>query len=605
MNKKTKVSIITACLFFVLIFMLFKGAFQFNDTATNKLSSATKISEFSVSIGGATEEVALPFRFQNLSARTPVTLNSTFRAENGDSIYLKSVYAPLKVYLDDNLIYEYGQEGTYPKFMQDPATVVKILHLPNTKESVNLRMEFLSPLSRDVLTVHPVLLGSEAAIIRGLFNTMGFSFVFSIIQIFMGLFLIFIAVFVTSFEKKGVSFLWLGLFALATGGWAFGESNLTALFFHNYTFLYLLAFLGLFSCPIPLIYFGLSIVKFNNKKPLEILALLLSLTCAFVMFLQLLGVVSLSKSMYLFHFLVPFSLSFLAAYLLYEAIKFKNKYATRLYFSVIAIPIFSVLELINYQLRFTNVLSLFFQLGVFFFIFMTSMIGGMFIRDSILLKGEKHQLKYEVALMQIQVESQKKHHSLLLENAEAIKVKRHDLRHQLAVIRGLNISGDKGKLTNYLDDLIEELPLDHSATYCENIVVNAIISHYVSLAEKHGIELEIKLNVPEHMDKISDSNLSVIFGNLFENAIEACRYVPEGNRFIKLHSRLQYETLTITMDNSFDGKIDKHKEKYISRKRGEVGTGIISVTGVAENHGGNASFDTSKGVFLSSVYLRV
>ncbi len=85
--------------------------------------------------------------------------------------------------MDDQLVYEYGQNNTYPKFMQDPATVVKILHLSDTQEITTLRMEFLSPVSRDVLTVHPILLGSEATIIRGLFNTMGFSFIFSIFAI--------------------------------------------------------------------------------------------------------------------------------------------------------------------------------------------------------------------------------------------------------------------------------------------------------------------------------------------------------------------------------------------------------------------------------------
>lgn len=81
---------------------------------------------------------------------------------------------------------------------------------------------------------------------------MGFSFIFSIIEISIGLFLFLIAVFVVSFERKGISFLWLGLFAIATGGWAFGECNLTGLFIHNPTVLYIAAFAGLLAVlPVP------------------------------------------------------------------------------------------------------------------------------------------------------------------------------------------------------------------------------------------------------------------------------------------------------------------------------------------------------------------
>ncbi|WP_053956387.1 sensor histidine kinase [Inediibacterium massiliense] len=605
MNKKRVLSICIAGIYFVLLILLNIDTFQFDNTMSTNIPSAEILTEVIATIEGKEQKVSLPNSFQTLSPRTPVTITSKLKAKQEDCLYIKSVYAPLKVYANDNLIYEYGQENTYPKFMQDPATAVKIVQLPNTQQNINLKMEYLSPIARDVLTVHPVLVGSETAIMKNLFNTMGFSFIFSIIQIFIGVFLILIAVFVVSFERKGIAFFWLGLFSIATGGWTFGECNLTGLFFHNYTALYLLAFLGLFSFPIPLIYFGLSVVNFHSKKPIVIYALFLSCTCCITMFLQLLGIVSLSKSMYLFHILVPLSLCFFAVFILHESIKYKNKAAIRLFFPVVTLPIFAILEVINYQLRFTNVLSFFFQMGIIFFIFMTSMIGGIFIRDSLVLKEEKQRLEYEVSLMEKQVEAQKKHHNLLLENEEKIKVQRHDLRHQLAVIRSLSENENNSRLTSYLDTLITEIPSEYGTIYCKNIAVNAIVSHYAALAEKYSIELTIKMNIPEHTEQISDSNLCVILGNLFENAIEACNRMTDGHKFIRLHSRLQYETLTITMDNSFDGKFIENDGKFVSRKREDIGTGLTSVTAVAEKHGGGSRFEVDGLVFLSSVYVRV
>lgn len=203
------------------------------------------------------------------------------------------------------------------------------------------------------------------------------------------------------------------------------------------------------------------------------------------------------------------------------------------------------------------------------------------------------------------MEAQKKHHKLLLENAEMVKAQRHDLRHQLAVIRSYSENEDKSMLISYLDTLIAEIPSEHGTIYCENIAVNAIVSHYAALAEKYGVELTIKLNIPEHIEQISDSNLCVILGNLFENAIEACSHMTEGHKFIRLHSRLQYETLSITMDNSFDGKFIEKDGKLVSRKREEIGTGLTSVTSVAEKHGGGARFEADGLVFLSSVYVRI
>lgn len=605
MNKKIIISICVGTIYLVLLLFLYAGTWHYDTSISTKDVYVRKLTEVTATIGGNKETVFLPHNFKGLTSRTPVTITREFTPKQGDCLYIKSVYAPLKVYINRSLIYEYGKENTYPKFMQDPATAVKIISIPDSEDTIQLRMEYLSPVARDVLTIHPVLLGSQTAIMKSLFSSMGFSFIFSVIQIFVGIFLLLIAVFVVSFERKGIAFFWLGLFALTTGGWAFGECNLTGLFIHNYTILYLLAFSGLFTLPIPLIYFGLIVVNFHNKKPLIWSALALGSACCVALFLQLLGIASLAKSMYLFHILVPLELCFFAGCILYEGIKYQNKSARRFFFPMAVLALFAILEVVNYQLRFTNVLSFFFQIGIIIFIFMTSMIGGIFIKNALILRVEKHRLEFEVSLMEKQVEAQKKHHKILLENTEKVKAQRHDLRHQLTVIRSLSKNKDDNTLTSYIDTLIAEIPSGHNTIYCENIAVNAIISHYATLAEKYGIELTIKLNIPEHIEQISDSNLCVILGNLFENAIEACDRMTEGHKFIRLHSRLQYETLTITMDNSFDGKYIENDGKFVSRKREEIGTGLTSVTAVAEKHGGGVRFEADRFVFLSSVYVRV
>lgn len=191
----------------------------------------------------------------------------------------------------------------------------------------------------------------------------------------------------------------------------------------------------------------------------------------------------------------------------------------------------------------------------------------------------------------------------LKQNMEQTKAQRHDLRHQLAVIRSYSMEGDTARLTGYLDTLIAEIPDQYGVFYCENIAVNAIVSHYAALAEKNGIKLSVKLTVPEYSERISDTSLCVIFGNLLENAIEACERMIGGDRFIRLYSRVQYKSLTITVDNSFDGTVHKQGGRWLSRKRSDYGTGTASVTAVAEKYGGGAVFEAEGQVFQASVYV--
>jgi hypothetical protein len=182
------------------------------------------LSDVQATVDGQTRGATLPMNFTGLSGRTEVTLSAVVTVSEGDCVYLKSVYAPLKVYANGNLIYQCGQEGSYPEYMQDPPTTTVIVPFTGLSGQVELRLEYLSPMSRDTLSVQPPLIGQEAALTRTLLQSMGFSLAFSIIQIVCGILLILASIVILFFERKGISFLWLGLFSLFTGLWAFGSA---------------------------------------------------------------------------------------------------------------------------------------------------------------------------------------------------------------------------------------------------------------------------------------------------------------------------------------------------------------------------------------------
>ena len=607
-NKKRVITISVCGILISLLLILFIQAVAYGVISEDNACEVKSLTMVIQERLEGDESVTLPHSFVDLSARTPVILHLEFTPKEGDYLYIKSVYAPLEVYANDVLIYKYGQEGSYPKFMQDPATAVAIVPLVNTDKPIALRMEYLSPVARDVLRIHPVLLGSEMAITQTMGETLGVSFGLSLVQILIGILVSVMALFIMFFERKGIAFLWIGLFSMLTGIWTFGECNLTGLFIHNPTLLYLMAFCGLFMCAIPLLCFGLVVVDFHEKWLLRLLqftALSLTVANCVALLLQILGVVALSKSMYVFHVLVPMALVLFAGSILYEGLRHKNKAARRFFLPIVTIALCSLLEVANYQLHFTNAFSHFFQIGVIIFVVMTVFIGGLLVRDALQVNRQKEKLMFEVGLMEIQIAQQKQHQYFLLENAETMKAQRHDMRHQIAVIRRYSEHEETSKLIEYLDTLVAEIPLEQNEVYCKNAAVNAIVSHYSGLGVKKGIDVSIHLTIPENLEQISDSSLCVIFGNLMENAIEACNRMGEGHKFIRLNSRMQYKTLTIAIDNSFDGNFKIQDGKLRSTKRFDYGTGTASITAMAKKHGGGASFDVDGRVFQSSVYIRV
>lgn len=304
--------------------------------------SVCELSEWTLAVGAKeTSHVSLPLTLKNLAPRTAVTLTTSVHPEAGSQIYLKTVYAPVRVYADGELIFSYGQDGTYPAILSDPPTKIEILPLTQTGRPLTLRLEFLSPSQRDSMTVYPVLSGSADAILEQLFSNMGFSLLFSIVLIALGILLSLTAVVLARVEKTGKALLLLGIFSFLVGIWIFGECNLTALFIDNPSLLYLTAFLGLFTLAVPMLKFGLTILRSSIcRKLLRYMDTALEVSICAAILLQLMGTMPFARSMYLFHTLIPAALCIFAGCILWEAFRCKNPLAVQFLFPVTLLSLF-------------------------------------------------------------------------------------------------------------------------------------------------------------------------------------------------------------------------------------------------------------------------
>ena len=119
-----------------------------------------------------------------------------------------------------------------------------------------------------------------------------------------------------------------------------------------------------------------------------------------------------------------------------------------------------------------------------------------------------------------------------------------------------------------------------------------------SLTTRFGNNIKVKLDVtiPEVLT-ISSLSLSIIIGNTFDNAIEACCDLPAEQRIIHLQLRKQYRSLFYRLENPYSDTVR-------SIRIGEYhGYGLKNINRIVqENHG---DFYTKKkdGVFTVQVRL--
>lgn len=232
------------------------------------------------------------------------------------------------------------------------------------------------------------------------------------------------------------------------------------------------------------------------------------------------------------------------------------------------------------------------------------LIGAVLLREIYSRAVTSLVLEESVRLTRQNIAMQKEQHRAMMEAIARERTFRHDLRQHISVLHAFAGADDLSALKRYFAELEGDLPLRPASVFCENAAVDAIIRHYAARASLAGVEFSAEVQVPEEIS-ISEVDLCVIFGNLLENAVEACERQQEGAKRLHVRAGPSVGTLAITVENSFDGILQRSVYGFRSSKGARAGAGTASVRAAAKKYGGRAFFDAENGTFRASVILHL
>ena len=179
---------------------------------------------------------------------------------------------------------------------------------------------------------------------------------------------------------------------------------------------------------------------------------------------------------------------------------------------------------------------------------------------------------------------------------------KHDVRHHIALMQEYLNTGELDALRDYLSKYSGNLPDDSLVRYCENIAANAVLLYFGQQAKDQDVDYIVHADIPGNIF-VSDTDISVLFGNLLENALDACKKEKDGNRKIIVRAMLTGASLCVTVDNTFTGTLRHAKDdKLVSTKHKGLGLGTQSVKSIADHYGGVCKFEAKDGMFYASVY---
>ena len=180
---------------------------------------------------------------------------------------------------------------------------------------------------------------------------------------------------------------------------------------------------------------------------------------------------------------------------------------------------------------------------------------------------------------------------------------RHDYRNHIQVMKALAANGDLDRLKAYLDELDTDLNTVDTVIKTGNAMADAILNSKISLARSRNIPVQADAHIPVQL-RMSELDLCVILGNLFDNAIEASLALPEGQRMIRVYMDMKGTQLYISFTNfTATGKQKKIGRRFATTKGAGHGFGLVRIDNIIEKLDGYLSRNSEDGAFTTEILI--
>lgn len=168
---------------------------------------------------------------------------------------------------------------------------------------------------------------------------------------------------------------------------------------------------------------------------------------------------------------------------------------------------------------------------------------------------KKAALEREVSSLKYARQLEEQHFKQIEEKRYEVAKIRHDINNQLASIKSMVHSRHIEQAEELIGELENTVRNTQEYRYCSIPVVNAVISEKNKEAEKYGIRLVTKIDIPDSAG-ITQHHLCSAFANMIDNAIRAERGFTEkdsGRKIINVDAVSDSVSVYITVRNYVSG----------------------------------------------------
>jgi two-component system, LytTR family, sensor histidine kinase AgrC len=219
--------------------------------------------------------------------------------------------------------------------------------------------------------------------------------------------------------------------------------------------------------------------------------------------------------------------------------------------------------------------------------------------------SKANKLENEITLIQQQAEMQYNYYHQLEVKYEQSQNIMHDIKNHIGLLEQLYKSESNEIGLSYTQKMyakINELAMKFKS---QNRILDIIVNDKIKLCEISGIEFTYAV---ENFDInfINEIDITTIFANLLDNAIEACERIREGEKSIELRIFRFHDMLIINIINSVATPPLLQNDKFISSKKEHQAIGLSNVKRTVNKYsGGDINFKVEQKKFVVSIMFPI
>ena len=169
-----------------------------------------------------------------------------------------------------------------------------------------------------------------------------------------------------------------------------------------------------------------------------------------------------------------------------------------------------------------------------------SLLSFIGLFQAVIVLARQQQLEEQNMLAEVN----QSYYVVMEEQHFAIRRLKHDLANHLAVA----VTLPEAQREAYIKSLMEDSAFSRSLRYCADPVVNAVLTVKEEQMKRFSVRLEVQIDILQELP-FEKTDICALFSNALDNAVEACRRLPEAQRYVRVKSRARKGLFCLEVTN--------------------------------------------------------